>query len=1387
MSVGVCDQPQVIHSIDSIPMLVSRHSLTRTPYEHSDDPLSILIPTPTTQSASTSYLLSCSVSTPCSSPLTFRSHSTIQTPHSDARHASGMLHHSLPCESHPIENKLTDSSFSSVSHFPLSDTPPVHVDSYTTCQSQDNQVFNSDLLLLEDTARPSCSSLSSPKVVLDCNSSEHTSTPTCLSIGEHTSTTVLSPIVRPKEYTVCSSANVADVSDNLTNNWMKTTTCEPDIQAAKECAISDDNFDSVSKATDENLMDLEQVISSHSASLPAVDDEYFLKTSDNYHVDTVVSINLRCISHSEKIPSPTTSGESASAKTSVICSAEPDFPDVYTDVSDVNDNTNNVIPPHESPKSVKETITQFSANTKLTSLMASNESSIDFKCEIESQKDDCFIRSDITSVSESANGDNECKITTSVSPLTEDLTFKEPCKTQSSPVIKASTIFESPSKDKVQARTIDEDHNLLFQAEHHNDNLEDTDEPDRHSSVHLSLKEEKVYNDADYAAAAVAAVDDVVYALAGNRKPDPSLTLDPALEGTGTDRLYSLSLAPVHNELSDSQINISNSDLCNKSFVNANKISDRVRFHHSLVANESSDGEVGSEDHLSRSLSNVSPNNWNNTGVKGEFLCLSCNKVFSQKALLLKHRVMHEEPKHMCDTCGRSFVREDKLKRHVMSIHTAEKPHVCHICSKAFSRKDKLKDHLKHHDRAARNFECQQCQQPFVQKSDLNRHIRGVHQGEPGVGINMAIKRKAPGSTPSRLSKRKSKSTIDSSDSNNDEIKAVMSSVENSFTISTNMSLHSSQNGKTVGGIRNIDDTESDIKISNQAASITSATTVFASVPVVATTTSAACAVSFTPLTVSLSPAGATQTSHPIFAANASGLMFPTMTPRPHLVQQQHQAAAGTVMIPSVSVASVSAMHPSGISLQQQQHQQFFAMAAMPALAQSITATQSSNGVHQNQQSTNVQPTQTSIHFQPELKTVATPSGPMMVLTHIGAPNQSGQAHPLTGQAIFPQVVGFHATAAQQQQLQQLQQQQAAVVQHQQLLQQQQQANYAAAAAAAAAASTHLVTVSNHGNCNQSTPNQTQQFQLQQQQQAVALAAHQQAAHNFLFPAAGGGGINSAGTVATAAAPTTFFCHPQEGMAAGLILASPTDPTSFALAAAAQAQAAAAVQQQQKNVNIVNSQGTSAIAATQLQLVTGYSQTDAQQAVAQQQHQQLLLQQQHQQRLAAVAAAAGVSQTSALANPHSGVLMSSNTSGTIINGSTPTSVIVNPAQEEQLNRVLVGQQDTRGHTAAVNNYQLAAFTNAAAAALYQQQHSGFMLAAAANAGVTNTNAAIISRGTATVAAMALHHQQQQYQQQAGLMAAAAYHQQQQVAHQQALQQQQQQHIQALQQQHQQQQ
>ncbi|RTG86272.1 uncharacterized protein DC041_0009437 [Schistosoma bovis] len=126
-----------------------------------------------------------------------------------------------------------------------------------------------------------------------------------------------------------------------------------------------------SRTTDENPMDLEQVI-----SLSAVDDEYLLKTANDRHVDTLVNIDLRCISPPDKIP-PTDSGELMSSKTSVMFSAETDLPGV----SDVNDDAKSVILLHESSISVKATTTQFSANTKLVSpLVASAESSIDIKC-----------------------------------------------------------------------------------------------------------------------------------------------------------------------------------------------------------------------------------------------------------------------------------------------------------------------------------------------------------------------------------------------------------------------------------------------------------------------------------------------------------------------------------------------------------------------------------------------------------------------------------------------------------------------------------------------------------------------------------------------------------------------------------------------------------------------------------------------------------------------------------------------------------------------------------------------------------------------------------------------------------------------------------------------
>ncbi|CAH7687384.1 hypothetical protein BY996DRAFT_4528606, partial [Phakopsora pachyrhizi] len=49
--------------------------------------------------------------------------------------------------------------------------------------------------------------------------------------------------------------------------------------------------------------------------------------------------------------------------------------------------------------------------------------------------------------------------------------------------------------------------------------------------------------------------------------------------------------------------------------------------------------------------------------------------------------------------CGKCFKRREHLKRHVLSIHTNDKPFKCHWpeCNKTFSRHDNLNQHLKVH------------------------------------------------------------------------------------------------------------------------------------------------------------------------------------------------------------------------------------------------------------------------------------------------------------------------------------------------------------------------------------------------------------------------------------------------------------------------------------------------------------------------------------------------------------------------------------------------------------------------------------------------------------------------------------------------------------------
>lgn len=55
----------------------------------------------------------------------------------------------------------------------------------------------------------------------------------------------------------------------------------------------------------------------------------------------------------------------------------------------------------------------------------------------------------------------------------------------------------------------------------------------------------------------------------------------------------------------------------------------------------------------------------------------------------------------VCELCNRRFRRQEHLKRHYRSLHTADKPFECNECGKKFSRSDNLAQHARTHGSGA--------------------------------------------------------------------------------------------------------------------------------------------------------------------------------------------------------------------------------------------------------------------------------------------------------------------------------------------------------------------------------------------------------------------------------------------------------------------------------------------------------------------------------------------------------------------------------------------------------------------------------------------------------------------------------------------------------------
>jgi len=83
------------------------------------------------------------------------------------------------------------------------------------------------------------------------------------------------------------------------------------------------------------------------------------------------------------------------------------------------------------------------------------------------------------------------------------------------------------------------------------------------------------------------------------------------------------------------------------------------------------------------------------------FKCAKCGKKYQSQELLDDHMNKHSgEKPFKCEVpnCPKSFNHKTDLKRHSI-LHTTEKPHVCQQCGKGFVRKDHLQKHMGSHMR----------------------------------------------------------------------------------------------------------------------------------------------------------------------------------------------------------------------------------------------------------------------------------------------------------------------------------------------------------------------------------------------------------------------------------------------------------------------------------------------------------------------------------------------------------------------------------------------------------------------------------------------------------------------------------------------------------------
>ncbi|XP_055382968.1 gastrula zinc finger protein XlCGF57.1-like [Condylostylus longicornis] len=113
--------------------------------------------------------------------------------------------------------------------------------------------------------------------------------------------------------------------------------------------------------------------------------------------------------------------------------------------------------------------------------------------------------------------------------------------------------------------------------------------------------------------------------------------------------------------------------------------------------------------------------------VHGEnaFRCPICDREFSRKHDMMKHKDTHSREPNCCTQCNINFGFRREFNQHMKEVHNRIKKFTCNICGKIFLMHCKLTRHLETHNKIREN--CNLCGKEFRSRRDYNAHMRNMH------------------------------------------------------------------------------------------------------------------------------------------------------------------------------------------------------------------------------------------------------------------------------------------------------------------------------------------------------------------------------------------------------------------------------------------------------------------------------------------------------------------------------------------------------------------------------------------------------------------------------------------------------------------------------------